>query len=715
MWFKSPTELNSSLPATTSGLSSVALTIENPTDAVVIKENKQQKAIDYDSDAKITDFFKRKRLLYTGVVNSASSLDDNFLIADTYFNLDPTVTSLFNASVLWRGDPVITVVYSGNPSLMGCVRVSFVPNNYFNTRAGSAYSLTNSITEFTRSSLLPHFDLDLSLSSTHTIHLPYPYPLDYSATADVNLQDWMCYVQEVNPMISAFGVTPADLVIQIFGYYENFQSYGLQAQGGQEGAPDGPVSFWIYTMSRLAALVPGGYVSGASQMLEYGSRIAWQMGYSRPPVESNEFVITKPVSNWAIAQSQNDGAQHLGVNPSSCNNMSHMQYPMGAPDDDSLYHHLQRYSQVFTNWDGAAFTVNPLQEFTTTPIVPTTLAYFTMPFTYWRGSIKFKLVFQGSPLVRWRFGVNVVPPGMATPTSFDGSGQLKSYVIDIVGSNEFEFVVPFLYEEPYVTVDWTSGTDVETRIVGFSLMEPQSQAPVTPKPYVNMYIAAGEDYSVARPNLSIPNRYLLAEGGVDEPPPKAASVFGEMITTLSLLAKKPAMVLYNITSANSGQTVSVPVDWAAPTLSLISLFGPEGYGWSYAGWFRQPFIGFNGTTVHRVVSPTLANGSSSLFMMGMQDTAVPGYFYDFAAGGLNGVTTGAVVNNGFMEFAPANDNNFNWKPTHFDPFDGDPWLCAIKLGTTSNQISHQYWFSSASDDFSVGGFISTPRIKLTIT
>jgi len=254
-------------------------------------------------------------------------------------------------------------------------------------------------------------------------------------------------------------------------------------------------------------------------------------------------------------------------------------------------------------------------------IFPTRCDYFSACFSFWRGDTKVKFKIYSSPLIRWRMGVLVLPPNVAAPVSFPSGGEYQSYVVEVIGTTEFEMVVPFGYDR-WQKVENHETSIARMRVVWYSLMTPSGPGATAPQPYVELWIARGKEFDLARPTCDLMQIYEQAQGelggeevlGVETPQGKyAAYTFGESVETLTLLAKKPvlALVTANSISGGSGMDLVIPSDLGGPPLATS--FGGTGaiatvigVDWTFACWLRRAFVGYNGGSCFhvRLQSPT---------------------------------------------------------------------------------------------------------------
>ena len=144
---------------------------------------------------------------------------------------------------------------------------------------------------------------------------------------------------------------------------------------------------------------------------------------------------------------------------------------------------------------------------TDTYISTTPLAYYSHFFRYWRGSLKYKIIFSASKMTSARVRVAFIPNYFADGTIPENrAGDVTSAVIVINGDTEFECSVPFLSDTLYKEIELFNPTSatLESTIgrLSMTLVSPIATAPGNTGAdiYFTVYVAAGEDFQVLRPD-----------------------------------------------------------------------------------------------------------------------------------------------------------------------------------------------------------------------
>jgi len=227
-------------------------------------------------------------------------------------------------------------------------------------------------------------------------------------------------------------------------------------------------------------------------------------------------------------------------------------------------------------------------------------------FEKWRGSLTYKYVFHSSPLLRVRIGIMVIPPGAATPTVFSANGTVLSHVIEVVGTTEYEFTVPYMMTAPWSST--VKGTDGQNSaypgIVFFILAGPFGPAGTPPTIVAQVWIKGGPDLEFGIPSLkAIASWKAIPEGGpVGE---RSIQSFGEVIDDLHLLTKRSEklvnLVILPSNPANMGG-FALPIV-PPPKMSFnSSLYGLGTQGqtnWTWASYLTRAYIGQMGSYIYR--------------------------------------------------------------------------------------------------------------------
>jgi len=136
---------------------------------------------------------------------------------------------------------------------------------------------------------------------------------------------------------------------------------------------------------------------------------------------------------------------------------------------------------------------------------PTALAFTTLGFNYWTGSIKLRLEIVGASLHTGKLRVTYVPDGGA----FVGTSLNTTFsqIIDATEVRDHCFSIPMAQNRPWLGCQLAIGTSSYLAttcngVVYVTVLNPCGSILSTQGMYVNVYISGGDDYRVAYPSLS---------------------------------------------------------------------------------------------------------------------------------------------------------------------------------------------------------------------
>lgn len=311
---------------------------------------------------------------------------------------------------------------------------------------------------------------------------------------------------------------------------------GSQAKGSSKGdsevigAVSGPASALAGIAGSMANLPIVGPYARATQMAASGiGSVAKMFGYSRPPVET-PCTLMKPDFTGNIAQTDRpeninkltfDSSQEVAISSAI----------MGIDNGDELAiskiagkeTYLTQFTWNFTQGaDTSLFHIHvtPLlyalhPTYTVTRAVyPTALAYASAPFTYWRGSLKFRFEVICSKFHRGRIRIMYDPASVPTVGDFNKNYQ---EVLDLDSNTDLEVTVNWGIPEIAALVGGTSFSSVPygpifsnpgvndngalyLYVLNNLSVPNQGLAGADCLVYVNVYVSAGDDYEVAVPN-----------------------------------------------------------------------------------------------------------------------------------------------------------------------------------------------------------------------
>lgn len=729
--FNSPSinQLNSTTPTDLPVGSGVTVLAADPS----VKERKALAPLRGPDGLELSDFFRRKRLINTTTISPGPYELGSDLEVKTLWVTGAVATVLEQYQYM-RGTLGLQFKLTGGSSVAGYVRISARPVMNEDAYGNGNYSDVDLGDYYVRSSQLPHVDLNLSEVCDKSLVLPFPKSNLYDG---VHSLDWVLRIERMFYASVNTSVTAPNLTLQVFAWYEDVELLNLVSEADSSEGNPRVLSNLLRFSSYVAGQSGGEYGALASVVLKAGEKVAYALGWSRPMVEPTDAVVVRTQGNPCLMSGQPDMSFHLGSNPAVAASVNWKQYPLGEEDDTNVKRCLARSSQLAKDWDVAesiqVFPTVLRQELGTLPEEAshlTSLAFYSSMFKYYRGPIKIKLLVITSPLVRWKFAVVVVPPGVASPLTYTGDATYVSYIVDVVGTTEYEFDVPLMWYAPWREVPFPGvGTPgLYPTLTYYPLMAPSGPAATTRTPQIDVWIQGSPTFELAVPSLDVANRMIVAESST-------AYSFGEDFQDFRLLCKRlnPVMcataVVHPPTDPWAINLVSVPADGFrnvgdADGNTVINNLGINRSNWSYANWLKLAYIGYNGGTVWRVRLDQLGSVGLSNYptlqwevFMSKGKTGLSSYGAPFKYP--DGTADGSVPYTGYemIEVSLPSRNPQLFKSS-LNQVDGADDIMCLKIHSmtgdslepaTETYTRFNLW-SGAMDDFTVGGYLAAPCV-----
>jgi hypothetical protein len=507
----------------------------------------------YDSSSDLTSQDVRTFLAKPIIINQGA-----FLSTDTYstlasvsnpFDLILSGTDIYrdklNGYLGFRATTVFKLVVNATRFQQGRYLMSYcaMGGANFGTSKNSKW-FSDHVSTLVQRTTLPHVELDLCCDTEAVIRIPYNsalnfYPIGgFASTAD----DFGCLgVLKISPYVPLSAVS-GDLSapFTLYAWFEDvdlisaaipqsgraFSSVKVRGKNATETEQDsvniGPISSALVKVrdaSSILAQVPllSSYMSAASWFADIGANAAKVFGWSKPVVLAPSTRVTQ---NYLPYTANTDGPDESFPLSLSYQNSVGMANGFSGTDVDEMDFKFLSTMPVWTTTSVittgttagtavATLLVNPMANVYTTVVNTATFSHFSplqfvaSHFSYWRGSIVFKLKFVKTEFHSGRLSVSfspynaaiATPAVIATTTSF-----LHKHIIDIREANEFTFVIPFISDSPYRTVN--SATIGSIGNLYIHVVDP-IRAPATVTQSVTMIVekAAGPDIEFAVPKV----------------------------------------------------------------------------------------------------------------------------------------------------------------------------------------------------------------------
>lgn len=374
------------------------------------------------------------------------------------------------------------------------------------------------------------------------MELPFYWPKNFMS---IPLEEWKYMGKlryySLNPVLHANNASATDPpIVSIFAWAEDVKisvptsapPLTLLPQAGTEvvGAISGPATALSKVAGSLAKFpIIGSYARATQVAAGAAAGMAKMFGYSRPPIET-PITPMHPDYVGNIANTDRpvfvnkltlDSSQEVTIDPSV----------VGVDRGDELtvqsIAQKETYLTTFT-WDYSQGSDQALWHTSVTPLLcallpgytttraiyPTALAYATLPFKYWKGSLKFRFEVVASKFHKGRLRFVYDPETAPTVANFNQNYQ---YILDLDASSELTVTANWcstglaldvgtvsLTSIPYGPIfadpDTASSNGALYVYVLNNLSVPsQGLTAVDCLAYINVYVSAGDDFEVFVP------------------------------------------------------------------------------------------------------------------------------------------------------------------------------------------------------------------------
>lgn len=529
-------------------------------------------------DVELNNFMSRPIRIATVTMAYGSSANGLFNPWTLFFN-DTRVKNRLAYYNLIKCNLCLKFVVNGNAFQYGQYLFDYLPLSSFNLE-GTTLTDGMSVID-TTSSIYPNVQTHRKYikvrpldSQGACMDLPFFWPNNWLS---IPLEEWsnmgLIRYRAMNPVLHANNSSALDPpIITVFAWATDVKisiptgaaPATLAPQAGEEtvGKISGPISALSKFAGSMASIPGVAPYARATQMLGSGmGAMAKLFGYSRPPIETPT-VSMKPDYTGNLAPTDRpecinkltvDSSQEVTVDPSvsGVNMGDELVISKIAQRETYLTQFTWDFSQAI---DASLFhvKVSPMLHalvpglVNTRAIYPTAIEYASLPFTYWRGSIKFRFEVICSKFHKGRLRVVYDPTTVPTVTNFNQNYQ---HILDLDSNTDLTVLVNWCQKslaQDVGTVSLTSQkygpifsspsiTDDNGALYLYVLntlsVPNQSLTPANSLIYVNVYVSAGDDFELCVPSqdnlaaLSVTVPFIPSEG--EEGPDMDMFVIGE--------------------------------------------------------------------------------------------------------------------------------------------------------------------------------------------
>jgi len=482
----------------------------------------------------------------------------------TYLGLLPIKQKL-NQFARARFTQVITVSYTANPFFSGGLLLSALPLGSFDTIEPARLPLTPVAADFVRLTQRPHVFMSVNKTDTFTLKLPYFnttnwISLNQSEVALVS-NPYTIAINSVNNLAHCNGATDP-LTVNIFFSLEDLDLelpttyYASSSEDKKISSTLEKLSHVTHKAGKIAPVITP-YTTPLEMALRLGADAAKACGYSRPFSTRDPIIRTH---NSLSAPDQPNTIPKMAL--SSANSIAlgaELNVPPDVLDMD-IKSLAKRYSLLnSTQWAVSAAADTTLLQSGVTPVVYIAngserhypaISYLSAPFSYWSGTIKYKFQAIASNMHRGRLRITWDPyptTDINTPAFYSTPATI---ILDLEKDQEVELEVPYhsIYNVlqtnplpfPIALGANSSICNGYFTVSVLNALNTPNTTVLTPV-FLNVWIAAGDDYAVYRPGSNTKNMCYLASSGSVGTKSSVKTPFlsiGEDVSDIRVLVKR---------------------------------------------------------------------------------------------------------------------------------------------------------------------------------
>lgn len=419
----------------------------------------------------------------------------------------------------------IKIVINGNPFYYGRLMADYVP--LYSTATTLDLTGLTTLPNITASQRVHGF-LDPTTSQGCTLKVPFVW---FDNGVDITQADWGLlgglYLREMNVLKHA-NASATPVTINVFGWLSevslsvptSVNTTGLVVQASEiDMKPSTIASSAAGVFNKLSDVpVIGSYAKATSMVLGSLGGVAKLFGYSRPPVIDEPSAMRPSYIGELACVDKKENVVKLTADSRQELTIDSSVIGVKLPDELSIPYIASKES-YFTNfaWTVAAgegtclwnVRVNPgMYDFAANSYYTTALSFASLPFRYWRGTIKYRFQIVASAYHKGRllflFDPNWVT-GVETNTMYSRIVDLekeRDFTIDVAWAQPTAFLpVPPLGARFYSTTQYSSLNASSNGVLGVyvlnSLTTPNSV--VNNDISINVFASGCEDIKFAEP------------------------------------------------------------------------------------------------------------------------------------------------------------------------------------------------------------------------
>lgn len=486
------------------------------------------------------DFLSRPVQIYESSIAIGANVELELAVWDLFSKIPSVRAKLRNYAYL-KGNLHVRISLAGSPFHAGRLLVSYQPYAYYNDNLIKIHSIAGYYGQFALNYLSQaNGATTMNVNENRPLEMVLPFispkPMfrlfDTGTAAIGAAASFPDFIAAGNLIIttmntfSSVSATPSNPYIQVYAWMEDVEVgvptatvMTITTESGSADERDtGPVeriasnaARVLTTMNKIPIIGP--YAMASSTVASSIQQIASLFGWARPVLTSNPTVIkSKPFqSTCQVIGTETseritlDPKQELSVDPRYC----------GVDSDDMSILSIAKRPSFFRTvaWTAASpIMATPIMTSKVTPtittvlgptgIMPTALAFSAAPFSYWRGTITYRIEIVCSKFHRGKFAI-FWEPNISQLTLINGNLSYNKQFMKVIDIQETQ-VVDFC-------VSW--GAYREWLLVEDPTMATVNYADISQLGYTNGYIGVVPFTSLQSPDNSsvLLNCYVYSE------------------------------------------------------------------------------------------------------------------------------------------------------------------------------------------------------------
>jgi hypothetical protein len=506
-----------------------------------------------NQDATLDDFFARPVRIATVRWDVGGPLSGSFHPWELFFNEKHVINRIAKYKLL-TAELCVKIVVNGSPFHYGRSIMVYTPFSGYDEFTPQRPFVE---ADLVQASQKPHVYINPSISQGGCMSLPFTWwenTLDI--TSDSYLQDGVTDFKRMGrlDLHSLVGLKHANggtdsATIQIYAWAKNVKysiptnvdPSNILPQAGDEYTGSGVLSRPAMAVSNFLSKVSAPsiqpYITATVMATKTAAHVASLFGYSKPVMLTSSRTQRNTKNNFSVSNMEDDTAkltldckQELSVDPSA--------YGLGPQDELDIHYIASRESYLSSfRWPVGEPVEQLLWNCVVDPMVPVkylnelhlpAVTFAAMPFSRWRGSMKYRFSIASSAFHRGRLKVVWDPSSTATGEAHYNTAYTT--IVDMSNTTDFEIVVGwgqsttyrkmndiFNLQSSYINTErlfydsneQEYGNGTLSVFVVNELAVPMNT--IDNDVVINVFVSAGDDFEVAMPTGERVTRLRMSE------------------------------------------------------------------------------------------------------------------------------------------------------------------------------------------------------------